>query len=299
MTTTQFEWFYDVAVAALLLIFLYVGGKRGFIRSVLMLVGYIVSFAAASFVSSVATPILYEKFAQDKIVSIIEGNIENINIMNELKSVLGLDKLGITVQDEEINSLLSSNSGDLSGDIQQFISEKTGGMEISKEEIDGKLQTVVNSSFVSRFISNLPGNMAEALNEYTEKSSQTLSESLKVLTSTKADAAKYIETNIVRNSLMPIIKTLIFILVFTFTLIIVKMITRLFSGFNRIPIAGSINAFLGALLGLAQGLAVVLLIALVVHVLVVLTSDELIVINTQTIQNTYLFKLFYNFKLLK
>lgn len=295
----QFAWFFDAVLVALLLISLYIGGKRGFIRSVLMIAGYILSFAAAYFVSTTAAPIIYEKFAQEKIVSVIETNIGNINVTGEIKNALGLDEMGITVEDEEINQVIANNSGDLSEDIRQYISQKTGGAEVSKEDIDTKLKDIFDNSVISGFIDTLPSYMTETVTEYMTKSNDVMSNTLKALTSTKAEAAQYIEANIVRNSVIPIIKLLLFILVFTIAIIIVKMITRLFSGFNRVPIAGSINVFLGAILGLAQGIAIVLIIAVILHILVALSNDEMIVFNSQTIQNTYLFKLFYNFKLLK
>lgn len=296
---TQFAWFYDAVAAALLLIFLYAGGKRGLIRSVLMVIGYILAVFAAQFVSKTAAPILYEKFAQEKIVSIIEENIENINITNEIKKVLGFETLGITVEDEEIKNIISSNSGDLSEDIRLFISEKTGGVEVPKADIDEKLNTAFNSSFISSFIDTLPGDIAEAFSAYFQQGSQKISETIKVLTTSSADAAKYIEINIVRNSILPIIRLLIFILVFTFAVIVVKMITRLFSGFNRVPLAGPVNMLLGAVLGLAEGLAVLYLISLILHALIILSGDSMIVFNNQTIQNTYLFKFIYNYKLLR
>lgn len=296
---TEFSWFYDAVTAALLLVFIYVGGKRGFIRSFIMIAGYLLSFAAAYFISDTATPVVYEKFAQDKIVSIIEDKIENINITSEVKNALDLDALGITVQDEEIRGLISSNSGDLSQDIQSFVAEKSGGTEISKSDIDEKLQSVFSNSMVTSFLDGLPASIMDAWNTYIQKSSRVVSDTLRVLNASKTDAAKFVEVNIVREPLIQAMQLLIFIVVFTFALFIVKMIARLFSGFNRVPIAGSINALLGAALGLLQGLVVVLLIALILHVLIFLSSNEMIVINTQTIDNTYLFKLFYHYDLLK
>lgn len=296
---TQFAWFYDVAAAAILLICLYAGGKRGFLRSIILIAGYFLSFAAAYSISDSASPALYEKFVQPKVISIIQDKIENINVTGEVKKALGLESMGITVEDEEINSLIRSSSGDLSGDIHSIIQQKANGADVPQTEIQSKLDGIFSSSLVSKFLSGLPGNISEALTSYSKTSSRAISDTLKVLTTSKADAAKFIEVNIIRSSILQAMRLLIFVVVFTFALFIVKMITRLFSGFNRIPIAGPVNALLGGALGLAQGLVIVLVLALLLRVFIFASSNEMIVINTQTIDSTHLFKEFYYFKLLK
>ena len=294
----QFAWFFDVVVVALLLAFLYIGGKRGFIRSVIMIAGYIISFILAFFISSTASPMIYEKYVQKNVVTMVEHNINNIDIAGEVQKSLGLESMGITVDKQEINDVIAKSNGDLSGDIRNYISKKTNGYDVPKAEIDSKLQSIFNSSVADRFINSLPSYMTDTAKEYLSKGNQTISETLKAFTSTKTDAAKFVEKNIIRGSVIAIIKLLVFIIVFAVALIIVKLISRVFSLANKIPIAGTINALLGSALGLLQAIAIILIIAIILHILIALSNDEMIIFNTQTIQKTYLFKLFYDFKLI-
>ena len=103
---TQFSWFYDVLTVALIVGFLYVGGKRGFIRSVILIAGYVISFILAFAISKSAAPVIYEKFVQPRIVSAIEKNIEKVDITTEIKKALGLDTLEIDIPKEELISFI-------------------------------------------------------------------------------------------------------------------------------------------------------------------------------------------------
>ncbi len=293
---SQFAWFFDAFTVALILIFMYVGGKRGFIRSFLMIAGYFLSLVAAYYVSRATAPIIYDKLLSERIVSSIEGKIENINVADEVKKALNLEGSGVTLEDEEVKSVVENSSGNLGEEIRQYILQKTG-VDISQNEITENLKKMFNENIYGEYIKSLPEYMTKNSAQYSD--SGLISSAIKAFASSKADAARYIEQTVVRGSIIAILEPILFILVFTIAMIAVKIVTRLFSVVNRVPFIGTVNSLFGALMGVAEALLVVYIIAVVINIIIYLSGSEMIVFNDETIQNTYLFKYIYNFKLIK
>lgn len=100
----------------------------------------------------------------------------------------------------------------------------------------------------------------------------------------------------------PIIKVplraLIFVAIFAIIMIVVEIISNLLRVINKIPVLGTVNAFFGGILGVAEGLLICVLISICLQVLIALTNNSLIFINTLTIDKTFLFKYIYNFELI-
>lgn len=296
---TQFAWYYDVVVAAILLIFLYIGGKRGFLKSFVLIAGYIAAFLLSYFVSSIASPIIYEHTLQPKITEIITEKIDNIDILGELKKSLDSEELGITFENDELSAVIKESSGNLGEDLESYITGKFSNVNVKSEDIDAKLQEIVNSEVVDDFLGSLPAYMQAPVKEYVDKSQETLSAAVKSLVGTKAEAAAYIEESFVREGIITMIKIIIFMVLFSLIMILVRAISGGLSAVNKIPVAGSLNTFLGMVLGLIQGVVILLIVALVLRVLISFTGNQMIVLNTQTIDETYLFRYFYDIELLK
>jgi uncharacterized membrane protein required for colicin V production len=294
---SQFAWFFDAVTGALILIFIYVGGKRGFVRSFLMIAGYFLSLVAAYYVSRAAAPVIYDKLLSERIVSAIEEKIENINVADEVKKALNLESMGVTLEDEEVKSVVENSSGNLGEEIRQYILQKTG-VDISQNEIMENLKKVFNENIYGAYIKALPGYMTKTSSaEYSD--SGLISSAMKAFASGKTDAARYIEQTVVKGSIIAVLEPVLFILVFTIAMIAVKIVTRLFSVVNKVPFIGTVNSIFGALLGAAEALLVIYIIAVIINIVIYLSGSEMIVFNDETIQNTYLFKYIYNFKLIK
>ena len=60
----KFAWFFDVALIGIILICIYAGGKRGFVKTIILLLGYLIAFAGAFFVSKTISLIIYEYVLQ-------------------------------------------------------------------------------------------------------------------------------------------------------------------------------------------------------------------------------------------
>lgn len=296
---THLAWYYDVVVAAILLIFIYIGGKRGFVKSVVLIVGYIAAFLLSYFVSTISAPIIYENTLQPKITEVITSKIDSIDIVGELKKALNSEEMGITFESDELSQVIRDSEGDLGTDLEAYITDKFSNVNVDSADIEAKLQEILNSEVVENFMSTLPAYMQAPVQQYVDQSHAAISEAVKSLVGTKEEAAAYIEENFIRGGIVTIIKIIVFMIIFSLVMLLVRAISGGLSAVNKIPVAGSLNTFLGIVLGFLQGAAILIIVAMALHVLISLTGNQLIVINTQTIDETYLFKFFYELKFLK
>ena len=80
----KFAWIFDVLVIAIVLFCIYSGMKKGLVKTVLVLVGYLVAAAGGFFISKAVAPVIYNNFLEDKVSGIMEDIIDKINIKSSI-----------------------------------------------------------------------------------------------------------------------------------------------------------------------------------------------------------------------
>lgn len=110
--------------------------------------------------------------------------------------------------------------------------------------------------------------------------------------------AHQIADDIIRPVILVPMRTLIFAAIFVIIVIAVNLLAKLFKAVNEIPIIGGINRLFGAVAGFVQAAVVIFLVCIFVQVIVSITGNEIIFLNTMTIDETHVFKYIYYFDFL-
>lgn len=97
-----------------------------------------------------------------------------------------------------------------------------------------------------------------------------------------------------RNPVLSILQALLFLVLFSLTLLLVRKLSWIFSGINRIPLIGTVNTLLGGVLGVIQA-ALAMVIGAVVLRLIIVFSGGFVWLNPQIIDDTYIWRVFYSF----
>jgi uncharacterized membrane protein required for colicin V production len=109
-----------------------------------------------------------------------------------------------------------------------------------------------------------------------------------------------ITTALVDNLVAPVIliplRTLIFFILFVIICIVTSFFAKKLAIINRIPLVGGINSFLGGVTGLLKSAVIILLVCIGLNILITITGNNIIFINTMTIEETFLFRHIYNFE---
>lgn len=119
---------------------------------------------------------------------------------------------------------------------------------------------------------------------------------LSVIDAGSGDHASAILANIIDPIVRAPIRIIVFVLIFAVVMLILSLIANASKLINHIPVVASVNEALGGLLGLVKAAIIVLLVCIGVQLLISVTDNELVFLNTYTIDKTILFKHIYSFR---
>lgn len=141
------------------------------------------------------------------------------------------------------------------------------------------------------------GALADSLlNAIPGNLQKVISPDLLSSTESEADLTGMVEGIIdaaLRDPVMSLIQGLLFLILFTVALLLVRHFSRLFTGIYKIPVIGNINTLLGGVLGVLEAGLVLLIAALVSHLLITVTGGGFFWMNERIMDNTYVWRVFY------
>lgn len=151
------------------------------------------------------------------------------------------------------------------------------------------------TSAVGDAVPALFGSMAQSIDGGELSALRSL---VLTMMNTSSSVKTAVVDNIIRPTFMAVMETLFFVLIFLIVTAVLEIIASALKIVNKIPVVGSLNGFLGGCTGLVKGLLMVCVICIVVRFIVILTGGEVMLLNDQAIESTYLFKYLYNFDVL-
>lgn len=287
----NYSIYFDIGVLLLLIVFMYSGGKKGFVRTVVIVVGYVLSVAIASFVSKNATDIVYDSFIKESVTNSIESKFEDVNTGEKLKELLNsiFSDYGVSVSEKDTEAMISSN--DIGKSISDYMNSNYKGANVSAADVESKIKDGINESALSSITDSIPNFLKKSAESFINNGKWT---SL-ITMGDKRAAAEFVEENLVRGVVSPLISTIIFMLVFFILMAIVRVISRSLRFIKRIPLIGSANTLLGVGLGVIEGLIIIYIICMMLRLAIAFTGDSMVVLSNETIDNTLILKRIYYF----
>jgi uncharacterized protein YjbI with pentapeptide repeats len=117
---------------------------------------------------------------------------------------------------------------------------------------------------------------------------------LNVLDNNSTTLESAINDHLVRPVLSTTFRILIFSILFALICIGVSFLANALNLVNDVPVIGKVNAMLGTLLGIAMAVIVSAMVCIGVSTIISLTGDNIIFLNTMTIEETFVFRHLYN-----
>jgi hypothetical protein len=121
---------------------------------------------------------------------------------------------------------------------------------------------------------------------------------ISIINNDSADLETAVNNNLVRPAMLIPLRGLMFTIIFALVTLLVSAIAKSLNIISYIPIAGRVNSLLGGVLGLVQSALVIFLVCIAVRIIVTLTGDNILFLNTMTIDETFIFRHVYNLKFL-
>lgn len=195
---TEFFWFYDVILAAILIGMMFIGAKKGFVRMVLSLCAFAASFVIALMISNGVSGWIYDSFISKPLEQTISTSINDVlgdNVVTQIgkidmekakingKSIdsleLKADKAGkVTVNLGNVNL---SNTGISKVDLTSFGVDKNidysnidlGSVQIYESDIEKYgIENMILTEVLAQNIKN--SEVADSVNEIIDKVGETV-----------------------------------------------------------------------------------------------------------------------------
>ncbi|MGN1133674.1 MAG: hypothetical protein ACI4RN_04370, partial [Oscillospiraceae bacterium] len=269
--------------------------KKGFLKSIVSLLGIVIIFIGSYYSAQIFSPIIYEKLIQTKLENHIENKIQDTSISNMISKQLKKYDSSVDISDNELQSLLKTNS-DLSDAITDKISD-------SDSLTDKKLKTDLNNYFSNDFVKQISKNVLDLdltifdLSKLEEELDYNINMSYDIVRAmANGDnklASQYIAANFVVPIVLLALDSLVFLISFVLLSILLKIILKVSGVLDVIPILSGVNKFLGLFVGIAKSCIYLVIFALLVNVVIHSSLNSHINITDTDINKTYIFNAIY------
>lgn len=279
------KYILDLLIIALIIGCAVAGSRKGAVRMLITLVGYVLAVMAAVFVSNVASEYVYDNLVKPTVISVLESKAASLE-----EEYLSSDK---------INQIFEENGVDLT---DEQLSAFKDNSELYRDLLDNdKISEGLNNLFkeyceslTSAFDGIVPEEIIKEAERYLEENNMETERMLTLITREKESIIKIIENEIIRPVMMKTVKLVLFGITFAVVMIIVSVVSYIAKVIRKIPVVNSADSFLGIMLGLIQGMLYTAVINFGVNVFIKFTSDANEFLNTTIISETYVFGLLYN-----
>ena len=275
----------DLVVIILIIGCTAAGSRKGAVRMLITLAGYVAAGAAAIFVSNVASEYVYENLVKPSVISALETKAESLDAeylssqkLNEI-----LEENGLTLSDEQLSSIAEN-------------SEQYSEL-LNDEKLRDSLKDIFTeycSSLTEALDGIVPEEIIEEAERYLEENHNETDRMLTLITQDKDYVIKIIEAEIVKPVMMKAVKFILFAITFAVVMLIVSIISYAAKIIRKIPVVNSADSFLGTMFGVLQGLLYTAVLNLGAGAFIRFTSDTNKYLNTEIISESYVFEILYN-----
>lgn len=338
---TQFGWFYDVMTVAVVIGVIYKCARKGFMSSLAGFIGTVLSFVLALCLSGMLAEYVYDSVVYDGVAEKINYTAENqkSSVKTALNGLRSVDMTKAKVSGKSIAelNLEPDSAGKVTLDLTDVDLSETGikktdltffgidnrivdykSVNLSKvnikaadiDDIDAvilaKTVSVTMAKNSEKAHTQLSGIMEEVLPGYskaTEGGTDLVAKMIAGVIKTDSDDLKSaINASLVKPVLIVPIRALIFSLIFAITELVFAMVVKSLGLVNGIPVIGAVNTILGVFLGIFEAAVALFTVCIGVALIISITGDNIIFLNTLTINQTNVFKHIYfldflNFKI--
>lgn len=295
---TQFWWFYDAMAGAVLLICIFLGAKKGALKSVFSSAACCIAVLVAYAVSGSVSESLYNGTLLKGSVSKIERTISSDTFLSKLSShlenmgySLKIDrkKLGNVLNEEQqydeaiVYYINNVNARRLEDD-ESILLEKV-------HECYGEvIAEIITDSSMSKFV-------AETAADEIRKDSSGMQELIPMFKFDESvtPAAKFIAEEYASPAYRIIFRLVSFIILFLALSILIICSINAFMSNREESVLNAFSHIIGGILGILTAIAVVFAIAAAVRMWAVMGSNEMLFFNNESVEKTYVFKYFYDF----
>lgn len=291
-----------MALAAVVLVMIFLGAKRGFAKTITVLIGFIVSIVIGAVASGSVSGFIYENAVKQGNVNHIEEGLSKNDVVQKTKSYIEGLGYNVKVKESKLKEIFSKG-GDVRDPLYTYLNNINGRTVDEREVFYQKITegfADIMDSILSEKVSDYAG---EVTADQILSKPAAFGDALKAIvtedneeTETHKEAAAYIEEHYTGAASREMIKLMTSVIISLVMVIISLMVVHKYNGSGTGGYSGELSdRIIGAATGIAVGAAVIYILTMAVRLLVIFGSDEMLLFNSDTIDKTFVFRHIYNF----
>ncbi len=293
---SQYWWFYEVIVGAIALVCIFIGSKKGMMKSLFAFVGVIISaFVSFALSETIAKSICGGPLIDSNGKKLVQ-NISGDSFVSEYKTYLENLGYSIRVDGGKLTEIFESDEP-YETEIAEYINN-INGHSVDKEE-------VLVEKIREGFAVYVTGVVGESLNKYDTETCGILvradSESMQevvplIMDSDETnDAAWYIAENYILPATKVLVRLVAYLVLFIIFAVIIIACVNSFLGRHEQSMISMSSHIGGGVFGLFTAVFIVFAVAVGVRLGAITGDNEMLFFNNDVVDKTYVFRYFYDF----
>lgn len=290
-------WLYDGIVAIVLIVSFFFTAKRGLIKGIVSMIGFILSVIIAITVSGAVSNSLYRYVVRTSTIRDINKHINEDTLIEQLSYQLENSEYNINVNNGKLRGVISeSNPKSYDHDIYSYMNN-INGKKIDDEEPFIENLHIAYSNVVKELIKydNSTYNIEYAAQKVLEKPS-LFTECIPLLLEKEDQkpAAVYLCDTFLAEPYNKYFRLMALTALFAACILLTFIFTQA-AGRNDKMEPGIVRHFFCGLMGLVKGVALVFIIAVIIRISIISGSNKSVMFSHTDIDTTYAFKYVYDF----
>ncbi len=280
----------DVLAVVIVIIAAIVGYKRGFIRSVIRLLGTAACVIVALIVSDMLASPTYNKIVAPRLESALLGRLENFDITTEIKSALNEAGADIPLDNKQLKKALT-DAGSIPAAFERAVLS-AGGTQSQAEKLRQEAQDFLDNDLGKTIAKRAGVKDHESVGERLQLSAGKVYDIVRAFAAgdDNSKGVHYLVYDVFDGLFTTIIRYILFTVLLLLLELIVSIIFRLAKVFDHLPLVSGANNTLGLVFGILKGMLYVGLIAAICAAIA--KSDT--VIDTKVFDDSHIFRIFFN-----
>jgi hypothetical protein len=177
-----------------------------------------------------------------------------------------------------------------------MINAYSSGAVSSVDEVTEGLLSGLGESMRELFDGYVPESFIRGIENFTAENKEDAFRLIKSFTyEDTSEISEYIEENYIHQYAVEFVKIFVFIIILFILMFIIKMLENSFSAADSFS-AMKFNSVLGGIVGIIESCAFVYILCILLKFLMLLT-DDVSFLSEETIEQTKLFRFFYDFNI--
>lgn len=286
----QTWWLYDLTVAAIVLLCVWGGWRRGLIRTVSVLLGYGAAALIAGFLARPAAEYVYDRWLAERCSAVLEQKLEAYHMDDTIQQAMR--SFGVELEPDVLRAVAEEPDG-AADTLYAAVSQKTG---LPVNLIEAGLSQTIDSTAVQSY-TGLPSWMTKALipDDLSSRDLQnrTIQTAALLLSGDSGRTAEVLTKQYLRPVILSPLKIFMFSLLFLLISMTLQVIIKWLTCLRRSDSGQMTDHVLGAAVGCVQMVLFLGLMLKLTQWLVAAGDGQQAFFNNTAIDKTILFRHLY------